>query len=303
MSQSLDKPKIDISLLQTFHLVARTGSFSSAARELSISYQSAANQVRRLEQMYGAKLVEAEKGYRTISLTPQGKALHASLGHELDNILSRVSILMQDVNSALRFGVPQALLIYFFPKILKRFRKTSPDIELSFFERDTILEEMILDGSLDVCISERFFGEAAISQHLIGEYNLSLIYPKSWLSSTGEQKDIHFFANKPFITYEPGQTIRSRAIDYLSNSFTQPPLTTTTVSGSISITKLVKTGLGYAVVPEWCVQRNSPSMGKIILNKIERVKVYFGNPVYLESNENVISLRNICQLIMSRAFK
>ncbi|MDP3861367.1 MAG: LysR family transcriptional regulator, partial [Phaeovulum sp.] len=56
--------KVDISLLQTFHLVARTGSFSAASRELNISYQSAANHVRRLEQMYGARLIEAEKGSR-----------------------------------------------------------------------------------------------------------------------------------------------------------------------------------------------------------------------------------------------
>ncbi|MBT3204971.1 MAG: LysR family transcriptional regulator [Gammaproteobacteria bacterium] len=294
--------KIDISLLQTFHLVARTGSFSSAARELSISYQSVANQVRRLEQRYGAKLVLAEKGSRSISLSPQGKALHHSLGVELDNILARISVIMHDVHSVLRVGIPQALLIHFFPEILKKFRLSMPDIELSFYERDTILEDMILEGSLDVCISERFFGEASITQHLLGEYSLSLIYPREWVTGIEVLPDISFFSSKPFITYEPGQTIRSRAIDFLGGHFDEEPTSNTTASGSITITKLVEAGLGYAVVPDWCANDESQFVGKIILNELEPVKVYFGNTTFLEKNEYIILLREACKLVMKKNF-
>ncbi len=252
--------------------------------------------------MYGAKLVDAEKGSRSISLTPQGKALHSTLGQELDNILSRISVLMHDVHSVLRVGVPQALLIHFFPEILKRLRSQIPDIELSFFERDTTLETMILEGSLDACISERFFGEAAISQHLLGEYNLSIIYPRVWLTDRDEAPDIALFLSKPFITYEPGQTIRSRAIDFLSSHFNQEPVINTTASGSISLTKLVEAGLGYAVVPEWCISENNQHVGKIILDEIEPVKVYFGNTAFLEKNEFIVSLRETCQSVMTRNF-
>ncbi len=302
MAKPSNTAKIDISLLQTFHLVARTGSFSSAARELNISYQSAANQVRRLEQIYGAKLVLAEKGSRTISLSPQGKALHSSLGSELDNILSRIAVLMHDVHSVLRVGIPQALLIHFFPEILKKLRLTMPDIELSFFERDTILEDMILEGSLDVCISERFFGEASISQHLLGEYNLSLIYPREWVTDFDKEPEISFFSTKPFITYEPGQTIRSRAFDFLESYFKKEPVLNTTASGSITITKLVEAGLGYAVVPDWCASEENQFVRKIILNEIEPVKVYFGNTAFLEKNEYIILLRDACKQVMKKSF-
>ncbi len=291
--------KINISQLQTFHLVARTGSFSSASRELNISYQSVANQVRKLEQVYGAKLVDAEKGSRVVNLTPQGKALHASLGLELDTILSRISVLMHDVHSVLRVGVPQALFIHFFPNILKQFRKVSPDIELSFFERDTTLEELILQGSLDVCVTERYFGEAAISQHLIGEYHLCLIYPKAWTQRKIDSEHISYFEKKPFITYEPGQTIRSRAVDCLGHHFEQPPMMNTTASGSSSITRLVEAGLGYAVVPNWCVSGCNTNVGKIILNSVEPVKVYFCNTAFLDNNQFIVTLRDACEKEMS----
>jgi LysR family transcriptional regulator, low CO2-responsive transcriptional regulator len=292
--------KIDISLLQTFHQVARTGSFSSASRELNISYQSAANHVRRLEQMYGSKLVEAEKGSRQVILTPQGKALHASLGKELETILSRISVLMHDVHTVFRIGVPQALFHHFFPEIVSQFRQHAKDTELAFYERDTVLEEMMMDGSLDVCINERHFGKPAITQHLINEYRLSLIYPRNWHDKVLGEGDIHFFIDMPFITYEAGQTIRSRAADYLTNRFQASPNTITSTSGSTGISRLAEAGLGYAIVPEWCVSNDNPNVAKIILNDIKTIKIYFGHTVFLEKNEHVLRLYEACKNTMSQ---
>lgn len=290
-------PKIDISLLQTFHLVVKTGSFSSASRELGISYQSAANHVRRLEVLYGAKLVEAEKGSRIIKLTPQGKALNASLGNELETILSRISVLLHDVNTVLRVGVPQTIFHHFFPEILTEFRKDAPEIELNFFERDTILEEMMLDGTLDACVSERFFGEPVVTQTLLGEYRLCLVYPRNWVSEN-ETVDIRFFASKPFITYEPGQTIRSRSIDFLGDCFSAPPKITTTASGSTSVARLVESGIGYGIVPEWSVKDSDPTVAKLTLEGVQPVKVYFGYSTFLESNEYIRLLNNACNQVM-----
>ncbi|MBZ0162722.1 MAG: LysR family transcriptional regulator [Notoacmeibacter sp.] len=302
-NEKAGKPKVDISLLQTFHLVARTGSFSAASRELNISYQSASNHVRRLEQMYGQRLIEAEKGARKVQLTPQGKALHASLGEELDTILSRIAVLMHDVRSVLRVGVPQALFHHFFPDVLRLFRMAEPDIELVFFERDTTLERMMMDGALDAAVSERSFSQAAISQHLLGAYHLALIYPREWTEETFEDGDLGFFSDRPFITYEPGQTIRTRAIEYLSRRFDEPPRIVTTASGSTSVTRLVESGLGYAVVPEWSVTENHPATRRIVLQGIEPMKVYFAHTAFLETNGFIRLLHKSCTEAMASAFR
>ncbi len=223
-----NRHKIDISLLQTFHLVARTGSFSAASRELNISYQSAANHVRRLEQIYGARLIEAEKGARQITLTPQGRALHVSLGDEMETILSRLSVLMHDVHSVLRVGVPQALFHQFFPDILRSFRAEEPEIELAFFEHDTTLEKMMMGGgALDAAISERSFSHPAISQRLIGTYRLALVYPQDWAppprGPVTNAPDLTVFRDRPFVTYETGQIVRSRAVDFMTRAMQAPP--------------------------------------------------------------------------------
>lgn len=295
-------PKIDIALLQTFHLVAKTGSFSAAARELNISYQSAANHVRRLEQMYGTQLVSAEKGSRQISLTAPGRALHASLGTELETILARISLLMRDVNSLMRVGVPQAVFHHFFPAIIAEFRARHPDTQLTFFERDTILESMMRNGELDACVSERYFGEAVISQTLLGEYRLALVFPGAWKAETDGPVDIQMLKDKPFITYEPGQTIRARAQDFLTNAFGQPPAIATSASGSTSMIALVKAGVGYAVVPEWIVDQQNADIGKIVMDDLQKVKVYFGCSSFLEQDPFIRDFQEICRRQMADEF-
>lgn len=288
------RPKIDISLLQTFHLVARTGSFSAASRELNISYQSAANHVRRLEQIYGARLIEAEKGSRQITLTPQGRALHASLGEELETILSRISVLLHDVRSVLRVGVPQALFHHFFPGILQDFRAVSSEIELAFFERDTTLEKMMMEGALDAAVSERSFSHPAITQHLLGTYRLVLVWPKEW----GIQEtalDLTEFSERPFITYESGQIVRERTFDHLARAMGSAPRLATSASGSTSVMRLIEAGLGFGVVPEWAVSDYALGVNRCVVQGIAPMKLWFAHTAFLGSNSYVRALHKCCQ--------
>lgn len=288
------RAKVDISLLQTFHLVARTGSFSGASRELNLSYQSAANHVRRLEQLYGARLIVAEKGSRRVTLTPQGKALHASLGQELDTILSRIGVLLHDVRSVLRVGVPQALFHHFFPAILTEFRREAPEIELAFYERDTTLEHMMMDGQLDAAVSERSFSHPAITQKLLGTYRLALLWPADW-GVDPLQPDLGGFRERPFITYEAGQTERVRAMDYLERRIGSAPRISTTASGSTSVTRLIEAGLGYGVVPEWSVPERRAGVERFVLAEMEPMKLWFAHTVFLGANSYVRRLSDICE--------
>lgn len=294
--------KIDISLLQTFHLVAKTGSFSAAARELKISYQSAANHVRRLEQMYGTQLVEAEKGSRNVTLTAPGRALHASLGSELETILARINLLMRDVHSVMRIGVPQALFHHFFPGIVAEFRTRHPDTELAFFERDTALEQMMRRGELDACISERYFGEPGISQILLGEYRLTLVYPAAWPVMESTPEGLRALSGKPYITYEPGQIIRARAQDFLTAAYGKPPKIVASASGCTSMMEMVNAGIGYAVVPDWVAGKENNRIWKRVLDDLQKVKVYFGCSAFLEQDQFISGFREICRQAMVREF-
>ena len=287
--------KINLTLIQTFYEVARHGSFSGAARELNLSYQSASNHVRRLEQLLKGQLIESEQGAKRIALTPYGRARYNQLNPELSIMLERLTKLVESQRSSLRVGMPQAIFFYLFPSVLASFRESFPELEVAAYERDTVLAEMVKNGSLDVCISERYFGDPVVPQRLLGSYHLSLVYPAAW-GAPPAQDDIPVWAvGRPFITFEPGQTLRNLAIDFLGRdgAVIQPAIST---SGSSSVKRCVEKGLGFSIIPSWCIQPDDDTITSVRLSKLPEVRVYFGSASFLQNHPSVSALFQTCQV-------
>ena len=84
----------NLTLIQTFYIVARDGSYSAAARKLGMSYQSAANHVRRLEQLLSERLVVSDPTAKYFGVSIAERTLvpvseHPFIGHvSLDSWLA-----------------------------------------------------------------------------------------------------------------------------------------------------------------------------------------------------------------------
>jgi len=284
----------NLTLMQTFYQLAHEGSYSAAARNLGLSYQSVANHVRRLEQMVGDKLVESEQGGKQVTLTPRGHAMYNLLHPELEIMLKRLALLIDKERPVLRIGLPQAAFFYLFPKILRRVQREHEGIELQALERDTMLPELVKDGSLDVCISESFFGDPMVPQRLLGVYHLSLVVPRAWELAPSEENIIECVRERPFITYEPGQTLRNIAIDFLVQSGIEATVSVST-SGSSGVKRCVEEGLGFAIIPTWCIEPDEPQIQSVVLRSIPEIKVYFGHAQFLSESVYVKSLYEACQ--------
>jgi molybdate transport repressor ModE-like protein len=286
-----------LTLIQTFFVVAREGSFSAAARTLNMSYQSAANHVRRLEQMIGEQLLRSERGAQSVTLTARGRTIYRLLKPELDVMLTRLGHILDTQRPVLRIGLPQAVFYYLLPPVLAAFRAQYPDAEVITYERDTALAEMIKEGSLDVCVSERYFGDRAVPQHLISSYRLCLICPRTWREQPADGEVLEWAKGRPFITYEPGQVLRNTAIDYLSRGGAAPIIAVST-SGSSSVKRCVRAGLGYAIVPAWCVAVDDPTLYSVVLESLPEIPLYFGESDFLHANPYVATLRQLSTDLM-----
>ncbi len=279
--------------LQTFYLVAKYGSFSAAARALHISYQSAANHIRRLEQLLAGPLVVAERGSRSVTLTPRGRSLYRLLAPELDIMLERLAEVVERQRPVLRIGLPQAVLYHLFPGVLQDFQTRCPEVRLQMLERDTALAELLADGSLDVAISERFFGDPAIVQRLIGTYRLVLIHPAAWTPPAALEEIPAWAAGRPFVTYEPGQTLRTLAMDYLALDGKVPDVVLS-ASSTGCVQRFVRAGVGFSIVPAWTVDPRWTEMRALTLAHISEVKLYFCQLQFLEGNAYVKALFAAC---------
>ncbi len=288
-------PEVNLTLIQTFYLVARHGSYSAAARELNLSYQSAANQVRRLEQVMHDRLVESDQGAKKIRLTPRGVALYNLLHPELEIMLERLALVVASQRPVLRIGLPQAIFFYLLPAVLSQFREKFPDVEVVAYERDTALAELVKNGSLDVCISERFFGDPVVPQSLLGTYHLSLVYPRSWGPPPLPADIPQWSRGRPLVTYEPGQTLRNMAMDFLAKGGGQTEASIST-SGSSSVKKCVENGLGFAIIPAWCVTPEDNALVQVKIDVLPPVKVYFGQALFMAQNIYVQALQDQCRI-------
>lgn len=283
----------NLTLIQTFFIVARDGSYSAAARKLGMSYQSAANHVRRLEQVLGERLVVSEQGAKTVILTPRGRSLYKLLLPELDTMLARLDRTLDKERPVLRIGLPQAIFYYLLPPVLARFRECYPQVEIVAYERDTSLPELIKDGSLDVCITERYFGDPNVPQHLVCTYRPALIFPTSWGDPPSPSSIKDWATGRPFVTYEPGQLLRNLAVDYLRPQDSEMEIAIST-SGSSSVKRCVEAGLGFAIIPEWCLGEQEPNVTKVDIDGLPEIPIYFGEAIFLFNNTYVKSLRQLC---------
>jgi DNA-binding transcriptional LysR family regulator len=126
---------VSIRQLRDFEALAAAGSFTRASLELHLAQPALSYQIKRLELELGVALFERHP--RGVTLTAEGRELleraRATL-REYDALLDRAQRLRPDATGALRVGFmaqgPGELL----PAILRAFKRTHPDVEVTLHQ-------------------------------------------------------------------------------------------------------------------------------------------------------------------------
>ena len=146
---------LDLQLLQTFALVADSGSMTRAATRLGRTQASVSLQISRLESQLGGPLfTRAPRGVR---LTEKGELLLPQARRLLrlsDEILAGLSD--EGLEGEVRLGAPEDFATTHLPEILAAFSKAHPRVALQVTcELTMSLLEMIRDGRLDLALVKR----------------------------------------------------------------------------------------------------------------------------------------------------
>lgn len=134
--------------------LARKGSFTAVAETLQMSVPSVWQQIKALEDEFGAAMVQ--QSGKTAVLTPQGELL-VQLSQPLVESFDRIRELFADQNQKLARRITVAttasLLLHELQKPLETYRKRFPEVELSFIDRPSAMARKHLeDGEADVAI-------------------------------------------------------------------------------------------------------------------------------------------------------
>ena len=145
---------LDPRRLLTFREVARLGSFSRAAEELSLTQPAVSQQILSLERQLGIRLID--RGPGGLGLTAAGALLlrHAdAVSGRLRLATEQLGALVAEQRRHLAVGAFPSAIATIVPEALVRIRTAEPDLELSVSEgTQEELAAAVRDGTLQVAV-------------------------------------------------------------------------------------------------------------------------------------------------------
>lgn len=137
--------------LRYFIAVAETLNFNRAAQRLHISQPPLSRQIQQLEEELGVILFE--RGARPLALTEPGRFFYAHAREllarsvELKSMTRRVG----QMDRALAVGFVASTLYDILPRLIRRFRREHPEVEITLHEMTTMEQIAALkEGRIDV---------------------------------------------------------------------------------------------------------------------------------------------------------
>src|SRR5919206_1849585 len=145
---------LDPRRLLTFREVARLGSFSRAAEELSLTQPAVSQQILSLERQLGTRLID--RGPGGLDLTAAGALLlrHAdAVSGRLRLATEQLGALVAEERRQLAVGAFPSAIATIVPEALVRMKATEPDLEVSVSEgTQEDLVAAVRDGTLHIAV-------------------------------------------------------------------------------------------------------------------------------------------------------
>lgn len=164
---------IDLKLLKIFKHIVEHHSLTLAANELNISVSSVSNQLTDLEHRLG--LILCRRGRGGFELTDEGRLVyeaHEDLLRDLGGFSSRIGDITQSLVGEVRLSLVSALLDTSslpLDRAMRAFKSRSKFTTISLgIHAARVIEEQILDESVDIGISVHQRNIPELSQEIIG---------------------------------------------------------------------------------------------------------------------------------------
>ncbi|MBC7253073.1 MAG: LysR family transcriptional regulator [Actinobacteria bacterium] len=237
--------------------VARTGSFSAAARNLGLTQPAVSFHIRSLEKEYGCILVDRSLG--RCRLTEPGQAL---LRHA-QRILKVEEELAREMEG--RRGEPSGSLLlaasnipgeYILPRVLSRYRQRNPLVEPRLEITDTRgVLDLVRAGEVDLgCVGSRDDEERLEYGKLCAD-RLVFIAPGDHPLAKRKRISADDLTGETLILREEGSGTRSHMLRILSElGLDVSSLDSLVLGSTMAVIQAVAAGAGISVSSMWAVE-------------------------------------------------
>jgi LysR family transcriptional regulator, carnitine catabolism transcriptional activator len=261
--------RINPQQLSAFLQLARTGSFSEAARLQGVSQPALSRTVQQLEEAVGQRLFD--RTTRSVVLTPTGQELlpiAERLITELDSSFGELARFVEGRRGRVAVAALPSVAAVLLPPAIARYRKGHPEVEMVVLDG---LSESVLDavaqGRADMGLTIRPSPQATLAYRplLSDEFGL-VCRPDDALAGDGPLP-WSVFEGRPFVAMAPESSVRQMTdAAFLQAGLAIPPLYGCAFLGTTG--HLVAAGLGITALPRLTM----PLLGQLglVWRRLER---------------------------------
>jgi len=238
--------------LRYFDALSRHGHFGRAAQSCAISQPALSVQIKELEEILGAPLVE--RGARQIRMTSLGDGVALRV-REILRAVDELGDLARASHSPLvgrlRIGVIPTVAPYLLPRFVRALSGRFPGIDLHPREAVTqTLIEDLLQGRLDTAIVALPVSEPALNEVAIFQEEFVLVRPRE--DADNPVPNAETLREMRLLLLEEGHCFRDQALSFckLSSSLPRDLMEGSSLS---TLVQMVGAGIGVTLIPEMAV--------------------------------------------------
>jgi len=234
--------------LQIFVVAARHLSYARAAEELHLTPPAVSMQLKQLEDNVGLPLFE--RLGRGVALTDAGETLrhHALrvLG-EIKDAEASLQALLGAESGQLAVGLTSTAK-YFMPRLLAKFAKTHPGIDVQFTvgNRETLLQRL-QENAIDLAVMGRIPAEIDAHADAMAGHPYVIVAPRDHPLAGARSFDLQELRADTFLLREEGSGSRRVAAEMFRNHLFSPARTVSMGSNE-TIKQAVMAGMGISLL-------------------------------------------------------
>jgi DNA-binding transcriptional LysR family regulator len=238
--------------IRVFVRVAERGSFSTAARELSVTQSAVSKAITALERSLGARLVS--RSTRSVALTEVGARYYERcrviLG-DLDEADAAVNDSNRGAVGALKIGAPVPFGLMFISPRVARFQAHHPLLKINLDLNDQPLN--LVEENIDVAIRLGHLTRPGLVARKLGASPFVAVAAPAYLSARGIPQSPKDLITHNCLVY----THQATPLEWVFRG--NPSTQTVTVSGNyqsnnlLALKDVAMAGIGIAKLPFWMV--------------------------------------------------
>jgi LysR family transcriptional regulator, hydrogen peroxide-inducible genes activator len=244
--------EITLRQLHYFDALAAHSHFGRAAAACSISQPALSMQIKELEEVLGAVLIE--RGARQVRLTQFGQEAALRVRDILRSIdefgdFARAS--RDRLAGRLRIGMIPTIAPYLLPTVIGNLTRTRPELEIHVREALTSkLIQELAEGRLDTAIVALPVSEPSLTEVALFAENFLLVRPGEAEGTPVPNSEA--LRDMRLLLLEEGHCFRDQALSFCHMQSSLPRQTLDASSLS-TLVQMVSAGMGVTLIPEMAV--------------------------------------------------